>query len=206
MGAIIPIMGTKPVGGLASALFDQVMQRLLALLIGQPERSFSTSELIRLAESGTGAVHRLLARLTAADLITMTAVGNQKRYQANMKSPIFAELEGIIRKTVGLTVPIGKALAPMSRRIRVAFVYGSIAKKMDTGRSDIDLMVIGDNLTYPELLGALTPLDSALGRSISPKVMSMREWRQKLEAGNAFIRKVNAQPKLFIIGSEHVLG
>lgn len=206
LGAILPDMGKAlKAEGLADALFDTVMQRVLALLIGQPDRAFSTSELIRLAGSGTGAVHRLLLRLTSADLVFVTNVGNQKRYQANSQSPIFAELSGIVRKTVGLTVPIGKALAPLARRITAAFVFGSIAKKTDTGRSDIDLMVIGERISHHEILEVLIPLDAVLGRSVSPKLMTPAEWKEKLGKGNPFVRKVSEQPKLFIIGSEDVI-
>ena len=35
-------------------------------------------------------------------------------------------------------------LAPLSAEIRVAFVYGSVAKHEDTATSDIDLVVISD--------------------------------------------------------------
>lgn len=197
-------ISSKP-QGLADALFDQVMQRVLALLIGQSDRSFSTSEIIRLVGAGTGSVHRLLLRLTRADLLRVTTLGNQKRYQANPDSPIFAELSGIARKTFGLSVPLGDALKPIAQRITAAFVFGSVAKRTDTGRSDIDLMVIGERISHHEILEALIPLDAVLGRSVSPKLMTPREWKDKLEKGNPFVRKINAQSKLFIIGSEDVI-
>jgi len=38
---------------------------------------------------------------------------------------------------------------------RRSFYYGSIAKGDDTAASDIDLMVISDRLTYPDLFAAL---------------------------------------------------
>ena len=46
----------------------------------------------------------------------------------------------------GLVGPLEEALAPFRDRIQVAFVYGSIAKGTDTAQSDIDLMVISDDL------------------------------------------------------------
>ena len=61
-------MGKSATGspGLAGALFTSVQQRVLGLLMGQPDRDFSTSEVIRHARGGTGAVHRELSRLAAA--------------------------------------------------------------------------------------------------------------------------------------------
>jgi hypothetical protein len=101
---IIPIMGTtssRPRIGLAQALFTPVQQRVLALLFGQPDRRYQSAELIRLAQSGTGAVHRQLARLASAGLVAVTRSGNQKYYQANRESPVFEELHSLITKTVG---------------------------------------------------------------------------------------------------------
>jgi hypothetical protein len=94
-------MGTTTIpstSGLADALFTPVQQRVLGLLFGQPSRRFQSAELIQLAESGTGAEHRQLQCLADSGLVTATRVGNQKHYQANPESPIFAELRGLIVK------------------------------------------------------------------------------------------------------------
>ena len=98
---------------LADALFSATQQRVLGYLFGQPERSFFATELIRLAGGGSGGVQRELARLADSRLVTVTRVGTQKHYQANPKSPIFAELCAIAQKTVGLAEPLRKALAPL---------------------------------------------------------------------------------------------
>ena len=68
---------------LADALFTTTQQRVLALLFGQPARSFFATELIELTGSGSGAVQRELKRLTSSGLITVTPIGKQKHYQAN---------------------------------------------------------------------------------------------------------------------------
>src|SRR5688572_28795806 len=114
--------------GLANALFTPVQQRVLALLFGQPDRRFQSAELIRLADSGTGAVYRQLQRLAAAGLVLVTREASLKYYQANPRSPIYPELHGIVLKTVGVLEPLRDALAPVASRIEAAFVFGSIAK------------------------------------------------------------------------------
>jgi hypothetical protein len=96
---------------LTDALFSATQQRVLAFLFGQPERSFFATELIGLVGAGSGAVQRELARLAQSSLVTVTRIGTQKHYQANPKSPIFAELCAIVRKTVGLAEPLREALA-----------------------------------------------------------------------------------------------
>jgi predicted nucleotidyltransferase len=187
---------------LSNALFSKVQQRVLALIFGQAERSFYTSEIMRSVQSGTGAVERELSRLQRSGLVSVERIGNQKHYRANQQSPIFAELQSLVIKTVGLTGPLRKSLEPCADKIKTAFVYGSVAKGMDTARSDIDLMVIGDDLNYSELYAALQNVESVLGRKVSPTFLSPKDWRRKASEKGSFIGKVNALPKVFIFGSE----
>jgi len=187
---------------LSSALFSGVQQRVLALIFGHPDRSFYTSEIIRNVHSGRGAVERELARLEQTGLVSIQRVGNQKHYHANHESPIFNELRGIILKTAGLIEPLKQSLALYREKIKVAFVYGSIAKGTDTARSDIDLMVIGDDLTYAELFAGLQKAETILQRSINPTFLSFDDWCNKLSTKDSVIAKIAAQPKLFIFGSE----
>lgn len=86
--------------GIADALFSATQQRVLALLFGQPGRSFFTNELIGLVGAGSGAVQREVKRLVESGLVTVTRLGSQKHYQANPAAPIFEELRGIVTKTL----------------------------------------------------------------------------------------------------------
>lgn len=187
--------------GLADALFSPVQQRVLALLFGQPGRSFRSTEVIELADSGTGAAHRQLVRLADSGLVTVKRVGNQKHYQANRDSPVFTELHGLVVKTVGLVGPLKEALAPLKEQVHAAFVYGSIAKGSDTAESDVDLMVISDDLAYADLYTALQEAEATLRRPVHVSLATLAEWKRKLTEGNPFITKVQAQPKIPLIGS-----
>lgn len=203
LGVILPNMGsTANDVSLSNALFSGVQQRVLALIFAHPERSFYTNEIVRNIRSGTGAVERELSRLERSGLVSVKRIGNQKHYQANRKSPIFKELHGIVLKTAGLAEPLRQSLAPHVDKIKAAFVYGSIAKGTDTARSDIDLMVIGDDLTYTDLYAALRDAEEVLGRPVNPTFLSFRDWRRKIAAKDSVIAKINAQPKLFVVGSE----
>jgi predicted nucleotidyltransferase len=187
--------------GLAGALFTPVQQRILGLLFGQPERRFQSAELIRLADSGTGAVHRQLQRLAGAGLVTVTRDGNQKYYQAKRDSPIFPELHGLALKTIGLAEPLKTALEPLAERIDLAFVYGSVAKGTDRAGSDIDLLVVSDGVSYPDLYEALRDAEQTLARPVNPTVLTGREWREKRAARDSFVQRISTQPKLMLLGS-----
>jgi predicted nucleotidyltransferase len=186
----------------ANALFSKVQQRVLALIFGRPERSFYTSEIVRNVRSGTGAVERELSRLQRSGLVSIERIGNQKHYRANHRSPVFAELQSLVVKTVALTEPLRKSLEPYSDKIKTAFVFGSVAKGADTAHSDIDIMVIGSNLSYTDLYAALQNAENELRRKVSPIFLSPEEWRRKAARKGSFISKMSALPKIFIFGSE----
>ena len=195
----------KRTASLADALFSSTQQRVLGYLFGQPARSFFANELIGLVGAGSGAVQRELKRLAESGLVTVTHRGNQKHFQANPASPIFAELCSITQKTFGLAGPLREALAPLAGQIDAAFVFGSVAKKSDTAASDVDLMVVSDSLTYADLFGALEEAADKLGRPVNPTVYSRAELARRIGEGNAFVTRVLAQPKLWLIADEHVL-
>lgn len=206
MGTLKNQSSTTPrTSGLADALFSGTQQRVLGFLFGQPERSFYATELINLAGVGSGAVQRELARLAQSGLVTLKAVGNQKHYQANPASPVYAELCGLVRKTVGLAEPLRVALAPLAEQIKAAFVYGSIAKKEDTSSSDIDLMLVSDTLTFADVVLALQTVTELLGREVNPNIYTAQDFAKRLREGGSFVTRVMAQPKVWLIGGEHDL-
>ncbi len=209
-GCIIPNMGTnKPAAvspslrtSIASALFSKAQQRVLAVLFGNPNRSFFANEVIRLAASGSGAVQRELARLESAGLVTVERLGRQKHYRANAAAPVFDELRSLVLKTSGLADQLRAALAVRASDIQAAFVFGSVAKQEDTASSDIDLMVISDRLANGELFGMLEPVTAKLGRVVNPTLYSKAELASRLTKSNAFTTRVLEQPKLWIIGGD----
>ena len=190
---------------LADALFSATQQRVLGLLFGQPERSFYATELIGLAGGGSGGVQRELARLAQSGLVTVRRIGNQKHYQANPDSHIFEELCNIVFKTIGMAEPLRKALSPLSTQIHAAFVFGSVAKRQDTAASDIDLVVVSDSLTYADIFGALEAVGAQLVRPVNPTVYTRQEIARRIQEGNAFMTRMLAQPKLWLIGGEYGL-
>jgi predicted nucleotidyltransferase len=211
LGFKIPKMGKSPppeiekTASLADALFTMTQQRVLGYLFGQPERSFFSSELIKLTGAGSGAVQRELKQLTDSGLLITSRVGNQKHYQANAAAPIYEELSGIVRKTFGLAGPLREALAPLAEKIEAAFVFGSVAKKSDTAASDIDLLLISDELAYSDLFLALDAVSARLGRTVNPTLFTRKELMRKHKDGESFARRVMEQPKLWVIGDADAL-
>ncbi len=192
-------------GTTSDVLFTKTQQRVLAILFGQPARTFYANEIIGLAAIGSGAVQRELSRLESAGLLTSRRVGNQKHYQANQDAPIFPELCSIVRKTFGVTDVIRAALTAFVPQLQLAFVYGSIAKGTEHAGSDIDLLLIGELPSQAQLLDALSAAQAQLGRTINPTAYTANEFAQRQRDGRTFLKRILDQPKLFIHGSEHDL-
>lgn len=187
--------------GLADALFGRSKQRVLALLYGQPARSFGIKELIGLAHSGSGAVQRELERLVESGLVAVEP-GPQKRYRANRAAPIFAELASIVEKTAGVPQVLRDALAVRADAIAFAVLYGSVAKGTDSAASDLDVLVVSSELGLAELYELLQPAEARLGRPVSPTLYAPDEFRRRRRANHPFLSKVLGGPHTVLLGSE----
>ena len=199
----IPVQrsGSLPSSSLIDALLTSTQQRLLALLFGQPNRTFFTTELIQLAESGSGAVQRELRRLTNSGLVVTSKQGNQKHFQANRAAPIFDELHSIVVKTIGLAEPITQALLNLKEEpVQLAFVYGSVAKHADVASSDVDLLIVSDRLLLDEAYAALAPAERMLSRKINVTLLTSEEFEQRRTDNSPFLSKVLASEHLVLIG------
>lgn len=203
MGIIIPRMGMngKTPSGIGDALFTKTQRQVLGLLFGHADKSYYINQIVRIADVGIGTVQRELEKLASAGLLTVRKIGNQKHYQANPGSPIFQELRGIVLKTFGVADELRRSLETVSAKIVVAFVYGSIARGTDTANSDIDVMVISDELSYPEVIGSFAGAEEKLGRSVNPTLYTPSEVRRKRAEDHSFLKRVTEQGKIFLIGS-----
>jgi len=110
-----------------------------------------------------------------------------------------------VRKTVGLVEPLRDALKAYAKSIDFAFVYGSVAKGADSAKSDIDVMIVGESLSYSGIYSALQKAEKRIQRPVNPTLFTPAEWRRKREGKGSFVRKVSEQPKLFILGSDDAL-
>ena len=185
---------------IGDALFTKTQQRVLGLLYGKPEQSYYLNEIVRLAAVGKGSVNRELDKLCAAGLLTVSRQGNQNHYQANANNPIFNELKAITQKTFGVVDIIKAALAPLLPQLNCAFIYGSVAQGTEHAGSDIDLMLVGDDMSYSEVMELLAPAEKQLGRTINPTLYTVAEFTDRKNSHQPFITRVIEQPKLWLMG------
>ena len=186
---------------LAHHLLGQTRSAVLGTLLLHPEASLHVRELARLTGASAGSLHRELRALADLGLLRRQEVGRQVHYQANVESPVFAELAGLLRKTAGLADVLREALLPLGTKVKLAFIYGSIAAGAERASSDVDLMVLG-SASFGDLARVLGPTREALRREVNPTVMTPRDFARKLAAGDGFARSVAKGPRLWLIGGE----
>jgi predicted nucleotidyltransferase len=142
--------------------------------------------------------------LAEAGILRRTVCGHQVYYQANPECPVFAELKGLMVKTAGAADVLREALAPLAGRIKVAFIYGSVARLQQKNASDVDLMVVGA-VSFGEVVATLRAAQELIQREINPTVYSSAEFRSKLKARHPFLSSVLRNEKVFVVGDEHEL-
>jgi len=186
---------------LCSGLFGKTRQAVLALLYGRADSSFYTKQILDSVNIGRGAVQRELKNLTDTGIIIREVQGRQVYYRANAQCPIFNELMSIVRKTFGVADVIRQSLASVTDKIRVAFIFGSIARSADDRKSDIDVMVVGA-LSFGDTVNLLSTAEEKLGRELNAVVYPISEFKQKVRDDHHFVKTVLEGEKIFLIGDE----
>jgi predicted nucleotidyltransferase len=189
---------------LCSGLFGKTRQAVLALLYGRADSSFYTKQILDAVKIGRGTVQRELKNLTDTGIIIREVQGRQVYYRANARCPIFDELKNIVRKTFGMADVIRESLAPNADKIRVAFIFGSVARSTDDRRSDVDLMVVG-KISFGDVVSLLTPAEQKLGREVNAVVYPVAEFRKKVKEDHHFVKTVLEEEKIFVMGDKDEL-
>jgi predicted nucleotidyltransferase len=194
------------VSRLGDALFTSTQQQVLGLLYGRPHESFYLKQILRMTGMGVHTIKRELDRMVNAEILTLTKIGNQHHYQANSDCPIYQELLAVVRKIFGVVGVLKIALQPIDGKLTHAFVFGSIAKAQDRADSDIDLLLVGNELVYSEVIELLTEAEESMSRTINPTIYETGQFSTKIKQGNAFLARVMDQPKLWIKGEKNDIG
>lgn len=187
---------------LADLLSSRVKAETLRLLFGPGGGEMHVREIARRAGLNEATVRQELKRLRRLGLVISRKDGNRTQFRAATEHPLYPDLRGLVLKTSGLADVLREAIA--SPRIRVAFVFGSIAEGTEEPASDVDLLVIGD-LSLRELANKLSGVAERIGREVNPHVLTAREYARRRRARDHFVSTVRRAAKVFLIGDAHDL-
>ena len=189
---------------LETLLGSKLRAKVLGWLFSHPNERYFVRQLTALVKEDSTNVSRELARLERTGILVSTTEGRQKYYQANRQSPLFNELHGLMLKTVGVADIIKKALEPRKADVKLAFIFGSVARRAEDRFSDIDLLVVGD-ITFGEVVDLISTVEGTLNRELNPVVYTLTEFNKRLSENHYFIRDILSGDKIFVVGDENEL-
>jgi predicted nucleotidyltransferase len=178
-------------------MFSPYRRQVLAVLFLRPDEKFHVRELERMTGVSAGSLHRELKAMAESGLLLREKLGNQVFYRANDDCTIYEELAAIFRKTMGLTSLIQEALSDLGDRIKVAFVFGSMASGHQTAGSDLDVCILGE-VSLLEVVKALSRVQETLQREVNPVVMTPKKFSDLSRKKDRFVTRVLSEPILFV--------
>ena len=187
---------------LAEILSSRGRAEIFRLLFSGTVSELHNREIERRSGLSESAVRQELNKLKRLGLLVSRKDSNRVYYGANKDHPLYKEIQNLVLKTTGLVDVLQDALS--NKSIRIALVFGSIASGEETARSDVDLLVIGQ-LGLRKLSNLLSGVSEKIGREINPHVFTEQEYKKRVRAKDHLVTRVLADPKLFVIGSEHDL-
>ncbi len=166
---------------------------ILARVLLNPDRSYTTAELARLTDTAYATTHREVQRLVKLGLFQPEQVGRATRVSANEHDPAYAHVVGLLRLSYGPAAVLPRVLAGIPG-IHEAHIYGSWAARRNgepgTPPGDIDVLVIG-NPPRAAVNDAAAHAEHELGREVNVRTISSETWAN---GDDAFLRTIRARP------------
>ena len=182
------------------ALFPDVRQVILAVTLLAPEKAWFLSELAEHMGTSPSSLQREVESLAKSGILARRKDGRRTYYQADAFSPVFEELRSLFSKTAGIVPVLKSELERFGDKIRWAAIYGSVARGVERGKSDMDLLIVG-SAGLTDLVPALRRLERGFGREVNVTRYSEREFLAKRGGGDRFLNSVLKGKLITVIGS-----
>jgi predicted nucleotidyltransferase len=197
----IRIMRYKPI---LDSLFPEVRKGILAATLMRPDKWWYLSELADFIRTRPSSLQRELSSLVEGGILERRRDGRRVYFKAETRSPIFADLRGVLERTAGLIPILQNLLRPFCNEISIAFIYGSVARKKEHATSDVDLMVVG-SVGLAELSPGLRNAEKRLGREINVTSYSVHEFRRKIRRHDHFLTGLLKNDIQLVVGKKNDL-
>lgn len=177
---------------------------ILQLFFNHPQEEYYLRQLEQLTGYSVGNIRREMSKLAADGLFLIRAIGKIKLYRLNKAYPLYNEIKGIIRKTIGIEASLKAALSGI-KGVDFAFIYGSFAEDREKSLSDVDIIIIA-GARPKKIKPLLFEYQSKITREINSIIYTKKEFLSKLAAKNHFITALLGKKKIFIKGDEDEFG
>ncbi len=138
----------------------------------------------------SASLQREVNRLAAAGLVIERRIGNVRQLQANRDSPLYPEISSLVQKTLGISSVLHAALLSLKGSVQFAALFGSTAKGLDHSASDIDVLVVSNQLSFTQLMTALLPAERTLLRKVNLTLLTESEFAARRAQADSFVNRV----------------
>jgi DNA-binding transcriptional ArsR family regulator len=159
-----------------AALISPTRQGILTTLFLRPDKEWYLSELAASLGTDPSSLQREVDALIRVGILKKRVDGRRSYVKANEDSPIFPELRGLVEKTRGI-VPRLRDAVKRTKGLKIAFIYGSLARGEEGAESDV--MLLG-NVSMMELSPKLRAVEVAVGRQVNPTVFLSTSLQRRL--------------------------
>ena len=161
---------------LSQILSSRTRAKIFKLLFGTREEELHIREIQRRSQLNDRTIRQELTKLLKLDLVIDRKDSNRVYYRANKSNPLYPDIHNLVLKSDGLIDVLNDALK--DKRIKIAFVFGSISEGRETSESDVDLFVIG-SLGMRNISSLLSGTADKIGREINSHVMTQDEIKKR---------------------------
>ncbi len=179
---------------LALALASGAMARLVRYFAVNPESARHGRALERITGLGPASLKNELDRLLTLGLLVRRKDGNKVRYCVDEENPLWAQFRGLVRQLSTPADVLPYALAEVEG-VEGAFIFGSFAKGTAVRTSDVDVMVLGCQISEDSLSRHVIEASVLLGREVNVVQATPAEFR----SGQRFYRNVAREAKQWLV-------
>lgn len=167
--------------------------KLLRKLIEYEDREFCLEDLTKLTGLSSGTVYPALKNITDSRIVLVKKFGKSKVYRINKNHLLFKELKGLFIRESNAFIEIAEEFVSEidKKGVKSIILFGSVARKEFTGKSDIDFLFVGEKSRIANKVNKLS--QQFLDRydvEISPVFLSVKEFMGRRKKLDGFILNV----------------
>lgn len=183
---------------------SETLEKVVLYSLVHPEARPHFRALQRHLGVSSRSLQMALEELQGRGLLLRIAEGNRALYRADAESPGWSALRAMVR-AFGDPVDVLREALSTVPGVEGAFVFGSFARGEAREESDVDVLLVGDDIPRRELSRSTLESSALLGREVKVVRYGRDELARRISAGHHFTERVLRGPKRWIVGEERAL-
>jgi hypothetical protein len=191
-----------------SPLFRSETQgRILARLLGEPDREFVLADLAAFAGASQPTIWRECVRAERANIITQRKVGRSIAFKANPLHPFYKAMRQLLVGAFGAPTVIADVFGSIPG-LDAIVLFGSWVERYQgiPGRrpEDVDVLLLGRDVARDQVFDAEARAEQSLGIPVQATLRPATAWTQP----DPFMQQVQARPymPLYVNNDADTLG